>query len=134
MRSVTSAERIGEFLEGREEVAWVNHAHAKNSKYRALAAKYFPKGAGAILSFGLKANDRATLIKFLEAVKVFSFQANIGDAKSLIINPSTTTHIELPPEAQKLADIHADTIRLSIGLEDVNDLIADLTQAFETAR
>ena len=129
-KSVKSAEKIVEFLETRPEVAWVNHAHAKNSKYKALAAKYFPKGAGAILSFGLKKNDRATIIKFLEAVKVFSFQANIGDARSLIINPSTTTHIELPERAQELADIHSETIRLSIGLEDVNDLIADLEQAF----
>jgi O-acetylhomoserine (thiol)-lyase len=129
-KSVKSAEKIVEFLENRPEVAWVNHAHAKNSKYRALAAKYLPKGAGAILSFGLKKKDRASIIKFLEAVKVFSFQANIGDARSLIINPSTTTHIELPEHAQELADIHTETIRLSIGLEDVNDLIADLEQAF----
>ena len=123
-----------EFLESREDVAWVNHPHAKKSPYKALAAKYFPKGAGAILSFGLKKNDRETIIKFLEAVKVFSFQANIGDAKSLIINPATTTHIELSDSIKKLADIHSDTIRLSIGLEDVNDLIADLTQAFEAIR
>lgn len=129
-KSVKSAEKIVEFLETRPEVSWVNHPHAKNSKYKALAAKYFPKGAGAILSFGLKKNDRATIIKFLETVKVFSFQANIGDARSLIINPATTTHIELPERAQELADIHSETIRLSIGLEDVNDLIADLEQAF----
>lgn len=133
-KSVQSAEKIVEFLESREDVAWVNHPHAKKSPYKALAAKYFPKGAGAILSFGLKKYDRETIIKFLEAVKVFSFQANIGDAKSLIINPATTTHIELSDSIKKLADIHSDTIRLSIGLEDVNDLIADLTQAFEAIR
>lgn len=131
-KAVSNAEKVVEFLESRPEVAWVKHPHAKGNKYAELAKKYFPKGAGAILSFGLK-GDAETRRKFLEAVKVFGFQANIGDAKSLIINPSVTTHIELNPELQAAADIHAETIRLSLGLEDPQDLINDLIQAFEVS-
>ena len=131
-KQVSNAEKIVEFLETRPEVLWVKHPHAKGSRYAALAKKYFPKGAGAILSFGLK-GDANTRRKFLEAVKVFSLQANIGDAKSLIINPSVTTHIELNPKLQKAADIIPETIRLSVGLEDANDLIDDLKQSFDVA-
>lgn len=131
-KQVRNTEKIVEFLESRigKEVLWVKHPHAKGSPYAELAKKYFPKGAGAILSFGLKGGLEER-IKFLEAVKVWGFQANIGDAKSLIINPSTTTHTELDAHYQKLADIEDATIRLSVGLEDVDDLIEDLEQAFK---
>lgn len=133
-KQVRNAEKIVEFLESRigREVLWVKHPHAKGSPYADLAKKYFPKGAGAILSFGLKGGLEER-IKFLEAVKVWGFQANIGDAKSLIINPSTTTHTELDAHYQKLADIEDATIRLSVGLEDAEDLIEDLEQAFKVA-
>lgn len=133
-KQVRNAEKIVEFLETRigKEVLWVKHPHAKGSPYADLAKKYFPKGAGAILSFGLKGGLEER-IKFLEAVKVWGFQANIGDAKSLIINPSTTTHTELDAHYQKLADIEDATIRLSVGLEDADDLIEDLEQAFKVA-
>lgn len=133
-KQVRNAEKIVEFLESRigKEVLWVKHPHAKGSPYADLAKKYFPKGAGAILSFGLKGGLEER-IKFLEAVKVWGFQANIGDAKSLIINPSTTTHTELDAHYQKLADIEDATIRLSVGLEDAEDLIEDLEQAFKVA-
>ena len=131
-KQVRNTEKIVEFLESRigKEVLWVKHPHAKGSPYAELAKKYFPKGAGAILSFGLKGGLEER-IKFLEAVKVWGFQANIGDAKSLIINPSTTTHTELDAHYQKLADIEDATIRLSVGLEDADDLIEDLEQAFK---
>lgn len=133
-KQVRNAEKIVEFLESRigKEVLWVKHPHAKGSPYADLAKKYFPKGAGAILSFGLKGGLEER-IKFLEAVKIWGFQANIGDAKSLIINPSTTTHTELDAHYQKLADIEDATIRLSVGLEDAEDLIEDLEQAFKVA-
>lgn len=129
-KQVDNAKKVIHFLEERPEVLWVNHPEAKGNPYKKLAEKYFPRGAGAILSFGL-AGDEAQRKKFIEAVKVFSYQANIGDARSLIINPSTTTHTELNPKEQKAADIHAETIRLSLGLEDPEDLIEDLRQAFE---
>ena len=131
-KQLKNTKAVIEFLEGRDEVLWVKHPWASGSPYRKLADKYLPKGAGAILSFGLKGDD-SNRKKFLEATEIFSFQANIGDARSLIINPSRTTHIELKPEYQEAADIQDNTIRLSLGLEDARDLIDDLTQAFEKA-
>ncbi|MCR5690866.1 MAG: aminotransferase class I/II-fold pyridoxal phosphate-dependent enzyme [Eubacterium sp.] len=131
-KQVKNAEAIVEFLEGREEVLWVKHPHAKANPYADLARKYLPKGAGGILSFGLK-GSKEQREKFLESTEVFSFQANIGDAKSLIINPSNTTHIELNPQLQEKADILPETIRLSLGLEDIEDLIEDLERAFKKA-
>ena len=131
-KQLKNTKAVIEFLEGRDEVLWVKHPWASGSPYRKLADKYLPKGAGAILSFGLKGDD-SNRKKFLEATEIFSFQANIGDARSLIINPSRTTHIELKLEYQEAADIQDNTIRLSLGLEDARDLIDDLTQAFEKA-
>lgn len=131
-KQIANTKRVIKFLETRDEVLWVKHPYAKGNKYKALADKYMPKGAGAILSFGLKGNALERK-KFLEAVEIFSYQANIGDARSLIINPSRTTHIELKPEIREAADVQDHTIRLSLGLEDSEDLINDLNQAFEKA-
>lgn len=131
-KQVSNAKQVIKFLESRKEVLWVKHPEAIGNPYKKLADKYMPKGAGAILSFGLK-GDEINRKKLLEATQVFSFQANIGDARSLIINPSRTTHIELKPEYQKAADIQDNTIRLSLGLEDPQDLIEDLKQALEKA-
>jgi len=133
-KQLANTRKIIDFLETRvgKEVLWIKHPWAKGNPYAALAKKYFPKGAGSVLSFGY-AGSREQRIRLLEAVKVFGFQANIGDAKSLIINPSTTTHTELKPEIRAAADIEDETIRLSIGLEDPEDLIEDLRQAFEAA-
>ncbi|MBR2188241.1 MAG: O-acetylhomoserine aminocarboxypropyltransferase/cysteine synthase [Eubacterium sp.] len=133
-KAIANTRKIISYLESRlgQEVLWVKHPYAAGNPYRQLAEKYFPKGAGSILSFGL-AGTKEQRIRFLEAVRVFGFQANIGDAKSLIINPSTTTHTELEPALQKAADISEETIRLSIGLEDPADLIEDLQQAFAQA-
>ncbi|WP_039789100.1 PLP-dependent transferase, partial [Paenibacillus riograndensis] len=97
-----------------------------------LADKYFPKGAGSIFTFGFNGSEEQSRI-FLNAVKLFSYHANVGDARSLIINSPKTTHGELNPEDQKAAGIAPETIRLSIGLEDADDLIRDLEQAFATA-
>lgn len=133
-KQVDNAKKIVEYLESKigKGVLWVKHPSAKGNPYQELEKKYFPKGAGAVLSFGL-AGDANQRTKFLEAVQIWGFQANIGDAKSLIINPSTTTHTELTPEVQDAADIHAETIRLSLGLEDAQDLIEDLEHAFSVA-
>ena len=131
-KQLANTRAVIRFLESRDEVLWVKHPEAKGNKYKALADKYMPKGAGAVLSFGLKGNDENRK-KLLEAVKVFSYQANIGDARSLIINPSRTTHIELKPDIRRAADIEDNTIRLSLGLEDAQDLTEDLEQAFKAA-
>lgn len=131
-KQVSSAEKIVRYLEEKKEVAWIKHSTARNSPYRDLAAKYLPKGAGAVFAFGFKGTE-AQLGAFINSLKLFSYQVNLGDARSLIVNSPKTTHGELTPQEQALAGISADTIRLSIGLEDVNDLIADLEQAFAQA-
>lgn len=131
-KQVATTEKIIRFLEAQPGVAWVSHPTAQGSKYRALADRYFPKGAGSIFSFGFR-GSAAQYDKFIDSVRLFSFQANVGDARSLIINSPKTTHGELTREEQASAGISPDTIRLSIGLEDPKDLIADLSQAFAIA-
>lgn len=131
-KQVSNTKAVIDFLLTRDEVENVQHPEVPGSPYKALADKYMPKGAGAIVTFELK-GDETNRKKLLEGTKVFSFQANIGDARSLIINPTRTTHIELNPELQKLADINDRTIRLSLGLEDPQDLIEDLAQALDHA-
>jgi O-acetylhomoserine (thiol)-lyase len=131
-KQVASTERIVKFLEGDKRVSWVKYPSAKGSPSAALAKKYLPRGAGSVFSFGVEA-DEARIDRLIDSTEIFSYQANVGDARSLIINSPKTTHGELRPEEQKLADIAPETIRLSIGLEDPDDLIADLEQAFEKA-
>jgi O-acetylhomoserine (thiol)-lyase len=131
-KQVDNAQRIVRYLEKHELVAWVKHPSAWNSPYRKLADKYLPRGAGAIFTFGLKATAEETEA-FIDATRVFSYHANVGDARSLIINPPKTTHSELTPREQARGDIPAETVRLSIGLEDPDDLIEDLEQAFAAA-
>ncbi|MTV48261.1 aminotransferase class I/II-fold pyridoxal phosphate-dependent enzyme [Heliobacillus mobilis] len=131
-KQLANTRKVVAYLEKHDKVSWVSHPFTQNSPYRDLAAKYFPKGAGTIFTFGFKGSE-AELYKFINAVKVFSYHANVGDARSLIINSPKNTHGELTPEEQNLAGITPDLIRLSIGLEDPNDLIADLAQAFVKA-
>jgi len=128
-KQVNNAEKIVNYLENQLHVAWVKHPSAKRSPDRKLAKKYLSKGAGSTFAFGVNGTDEQ-INKFINSVQVFSYQVNIGDSRSLIVNSPKTTHGELTPEEQLLADITPDTIRLSIGLEDANDLIADLDQAF----
>jgi O-acetylhomoserine (thiol)-lyase len=132
-RQVQSAQRVAEFLAAHPDVDWVNYPGLKDNRYYDLAKRLLPKGAGAVFSFGIKGGE-ARVGKFVEAVKVFSFLANIGDSKSLIVHPATITHAQLDPEQQRQAGITPELIRLSIGTEDVDDLIWDLGQAFEASR
>ncbi|AIQ13241.1 O-acetylhomoserine aminocarboxypropyltransferase/cysteine synthase family protein [Paenibacillus durus] len=131
-KQVSNALKIVQYLQSNDRVSWVSHPAAEGNAYKALADKYFPKGAGSIFSFGFKGNEEQ-LKTFLNAVELFSYHANVGDARSLIINSPKTTHGELNPEEQAFAGIKPETVRLSIGLEDAEDLIADLEQAFEKA-
>jgi O-acetylhomoserine (thiol)-lyase len=108
----------------------VNYAGLPDNKYHALAKRYCPKGAGAVFTFGLKGGYDAG-IKLVSNVKLFSHLANIGDTRSLIIHPASTTHRQLADDARVRAGAGPDVVRLSIGLEDVADLIADLDQALE---
>jgi len=119
---------IAEYLDSHPKVAWVSYAGLPASPYHALARKYLPKGAGAVFTFGVKGGFAAgeTVVN---AVEIFSHLANVGDTRSLIIHPASTTHRQLTPEQQEAAGAGADVIRLSIGIETATDLIADLEQA-----
>lgn len=129
-RHVENAQRIAEFLENHPKVAWVHYPTLKSSPYYDLAQKYFPKGTSSVFSFGLKAGKEASQ-KLCSSTKIFSLLANVGDAKSLIIHPASTTHSQLNEEDLKVAGIQPETIRISVGIENVEDLIEDLTQALE---
>lgn len=129
-KQVSSARKIVEYLDNNEHVARVSHPYAKNSKYKDLADKYLPSGAGSIFSFEFIGTEQQKR-SFIEAVEIFGYQANIGDARSLIVNPAQTTHIELTNEERDVVGLTLNTIRLSIGLEDPDDLISDLRQAFD---
>jgi len=125
-----NALKLAAWLSTKKEVAWVNYPGLKTSKYNALAQQYLPKGQSGIVTFGLKKGFEAGK-KVADYTKLFSLLANIGDTKSLIIHPASTTHQQLDEEAQKSTGVTKDLIRLSVGLEDINDLIADLEAAFE---
>ncbi|HTW72287.1 MAG TPA: O-acetylhomoserine aminocarboxypropyltransferase [Acetobacteraceae bacterium] len=127
-RHCANAQKVAEFLAGDPRVAWVSYAGLESSPYRALARKYLPKGAGAVFTFGVKAGYEAG-IKLVENVRLFSHLANIGDTRSLILHPASTTHRQVSDEQRLAAGAGPDVIRLSIGLETAEDLIADLDQA-----
>lgn len=124
-----NALELAEWLEGREEVAWVNYPGLKSSEYNELANEYLPKGQSGLVTFGVKGGFEAAK-QFTDATRIFSLLANIGDTKSLIIHPASTTHQQLNEEQQESAGVSQDLIRLSVGLEDIEDLKADLEQAF----
>lgn len=124
-----NALELAKWLEAQDEVAWVNYPGLESSKYNVLAKKYLPNGQSGIVTFGHKGGfDAAKTIA--DETKIFSLLANIGDTKSLIIHPSSTTHQQLDEAEQASAGVSADLIRLSVGIEDIEDLKADLKQAF----
>ena len=123
-----NARAVAEHLAGHERVTWVSYAGLPGDRYHQLAQKYCPKGAGAVLTFGVEGGAEAG-IKLVSRVKLFSHLANIGDTRSLIIHPWSTTHSQLTEEQRKAAGAGPDVVRLSVGIEDVADIIADLDQA-----
>ena len=127
-RHCANAQTVAEFLAADPRVAWVSYAGLESSPYRALARKYMPGGAGAVFTFGVKGGYEAG-IKLVESVGLFSHLANIGDTRSLILHPASTTHRQLTEEQRLAAGAGPDVIRLSIGLETAADLIADLNRA-----
>ncbi|BBK42727.1 hypothetical protein STVA_27470 [Allostella vacuolata] len=129
-RHCANAQKVAEFLEGHPAVAWVSYAGLKSSPYRALAAKYLPRGAGSVFTFGVKGGYEAG-VKLVEGCELFSHLANIGDTRSLIIHPASTTHRQLSDEQRAAAGAGPDVVRLSIGIESVDDIIADLDQALQ---
>jgi len=129
---VANARAVATFLQGRDEVAWVSYAELPDSPERALAAKYLPLGAGAVMTFGLRGGREAGRA-FIEALELWSHLANVGDAKSLVIHPASTTHQQLTDEEMQAAGIGPDTVRLSVGIEDVDDLLWDLERGLAAA-
>jgi O-acetylhomoserine (thiol)-lyase len=135
-RHTENALAVAEFLESHPKVSWVNYAGLESHSSYQLAKKYLPKGSGAIFGFGIKGDSleeqRANGVKVINGVKLFSHLANVGDSKSLIIHPSSTTHQQLTVEEQAATGVTPDFIRLSIGTEDKEDIVNDLKQALET--
>ncbi len=131
-RHVRNAQKIAEFLDADPRVAWVSYAGLKSSPYHELAKKYLPKGAGAVFTFGVKGGFQAG-IRPVESVHLFSDLANIGDTRSLILHPASTTHRQLSDEQREAAGAGPDVVRLSVGLETADDLIRDLDEALAGA-
>ena len=124
---------VAKHLEGHRSVTWVQHAGLESSPYYQSACKYLPKGSGAVFTFGIEGGLEAGR-KFIDALQLFSHLANVGDAKSLVIHPASTTHQQLSASDQAAAGITPDMVRLSVGLEDVEDLIWDLDQALAASQ
>jgi O-acetylhomoserine (thiol)-lyase len=132
-RHVANALAVAKFLEQHPQVTWVSYPSLPSSKYFELAKKYMPKGAGAIMTFGIKGGQQAG-VKFIEGVQFLSHLANVGDAKTLVIHPASTTHRQLSEEEQITAGVTPDMIRLSIGIEDLDDILWDIDQGLSKAR
>jgi len=127
-RHCDNARAVAQWLSDHPKVAWVNYAGLPGNAYYGLHQRYCPQGAGAVFTFGLKGGYEAG-IALVSNVMLFSHLANIGDTRSLIIHPSSTTHRQLTDEQRTRAGAGAEVVRLSVGLEDVGDIIADLDQA-----
>lgn len=129
-RHVENTRKVVDFLVNHPKIAYVNYPELPSSPYKALADKYFPNGVGAVFTFGVKGGKEEG-IKFVDALEIFSNLANVADAKSLVIHPASTTHAQLSPEEQLTAGVKPEQLRVSIGIENVDDIIADLAQALD---
>jgi O-acetylhomoserine (thiol)-lyase len=129
-RHSENALAVAKYLEGHRCVAWVRYPGLPSSPTYALKERYLPKGQGALLGFGIK-GGRPAAVKFIESCRLFSHLANIGDAKSLVIHPASTTHEQLSEAEQQAAGVTPDFIRLSVGIEEIEDILADLDYALE---
>lgn len=131
-RTIENTLKVAEFLENHDKVETVNHPSLASSRYNVLAKKYFPKGAGGVLTFEVKGGKEAGQ-GFISALELVSHLANVGDAKTLAIHPSSTTHEQLSPEEQLSAGVTPGMVRLSIGIEHIDDILADIEQALAKA-
>lgn len=132
-RHVTNALAVARFLEQHPLVTWVRFPSLPSSPYYAMAQKYLPKGAGAVFSFGLKGGYDAGR-RLIDALQMFSHLANVGDSRSLVIHPASTTHQQLSADQQRAAGVEPEMVRLSVGLEDLDDILWDLDQALSVAK
>jgi O-acetylhomoserine (thiol)-lyase len=132
-RHVSNTLAVAQHLAEHPAVAWVNYPGLPEHPSYERAQKYLPKGAGAVLGFGIRGGKQAGR-SFIDHLKVFSHLANVGDTRSLAIHPATTTHSQLSAEEQAATGVTDDYVRLSIGLEDINDIVWDLDQALAVAQ
>jgi O-acetylhomoserine (thiol)-lyase len=132
-RHVQNAQTVAEFLEARDEVEWVAFPGLKSSKWYAAKEKYLPRGAGAVLAFGIAGGAPAGK-RFVEALELHSHLANVRDARSLVIHPATTTHSQLTESEQAATGVRPELVRLSVGLESIDDILADLEAGFRAAK
>jgi O-acetylhomoserine (thiol)-lyase len=132
-RHVANATTVAKWLEAREDVKWVNYPGLSSSPWHALQERYLPRGAGAVLAFGINGGMDAGR-QFIEGLELFSHLANVGDAKSLAIHPASTTHSQLTEEEQISTGVSTDLVRLSIGIESIEDILADLEAGFRAIK
>jgi O-acetylhomoserine (thiol)-lyase len=131
-RHLSNSMAVAQFLEKHPQVSWVKYASLPSSPYYELAQKYTPKGAGAVFSFGVKSGYEGGK-KFIDALKLLSHLANVGDARSLVIHPASTTHQQLTADQQLAAGVLPDMVRLSVGIEDIDDILWDIDQALSAS-
>jgi O-acetylhomoserine (thiol)-lyase len=132
-RHSQNALEVARFLEGHSDIEWVNYPGLESSKYYGLTQKYLKDGAGALITFGIRGGYEAGKT-FINSLKLFSLLANIGDVKSLVIHPASTTHSQLSEEEQRETGVTPELVRLSVGIEDVRDIINDLDRALKLTR
>jgi O-acetylhomoserine (thiol)-lyase len=132
-RHVQNAVAVAKFLEAHDDVLWVTYPGLESSPWHERQLKYLPKGGGAIIAFGIKGGTESGQ-KFIEGLELFSHLANVGDVRSLAIHPATTTHSQLTPEEQTSTGVNPEMVRLSIGVETIDDIIADLETGFAAAK
>ena len=130
---VANARSVAQFLTGHDAVDWVAYAGLSDSPYYDLAQRYFPKGPGAVFTFGV-ADGREAAGRFIESLELVSHLANVGDARTLVIHPASTTHQQLSDEDLEAGGLTPEMVRLSVGLEDIEDILYDLAQALDRAR
>ncbi|WP_217983417.1 homocysteine synthase [Staphylococcus nepalensis] len=131
-RHSENALKVAQFLENHPNVSWVNYPGLESNAYHDLAQKYLPNGQGAILTFGVD-DSVEDIAKFVESLHLFSHLANVGDSKSLVIHPASTTHLQLSPEEQQASGVLPELVRLSVGTENIDDIISDLEQGLSEA-
>ena len=129
-RHCENAQRVAEFLAADPRVAWVNYSGLKDNDNYELAQKYLPNGSCGVLAFGLK-GDRATAVKFMDALRLIAIVTHVADARTCVLHPASHTHRQLSDEQLREAGVAPDLIRLSVGIEDIDDILADIRQALD---
>ena len=132
-RQVANAQAVAEFLQQHPAVEWVSYPGLPDSRYHELAQRYLPRGSGSVIGFGIRGGKQAA-VSFIESLQVFTFLANVGDSRSLVLHPATVTHSQLTEEQQIAAGVRPEQLRLSIGTESIDDLLWDLDQALALAQ